>query len=109
LQVAQQQQQHLSSGQAATARQQRSMQLPHAVKDEEAEIDRITKEAGQSDIWGNEVVGNVVKVSVAMLSVAWCVQQFGLPSCSWSQHRNKVDWHAAYNVCTACTSKEPEV
>jgi hypothetical protein len=90
--VAQQQQRHFSSGQAAAARQQRSlMQLPHAVKDEEAEIDRITKEAGQSDIWGNEVVGNAVKVSASilaltmlqkspMLSHAWFAQQCGLPS-----------------------------
>lgn len=44
--------------------------MPHAVKDEEAEIDRITKEAGQSDIWGNEVVGNVVKVGLVAGVVA---------------------------------------
>lgn len=68
--MAQQQQQHFSSGQAAAARQQRSLlQLPHAVKDEEAELDRITKEAGQSDIWGNEVVGNAVKVSASILAL----------------------------------------
>jgi hypothetical protein len=38
------------------------VQLPRALKDEEAEIDRMTKEAAQSDIWGNELVGNAVKV-----------------------------------------------
>lgn len=64
--VKQQQQQHLGSTwqAAAAARQQRALQvqLPRALKDEEAEIDRMTKEAAQTDIWGNEVVGNAVKV-----------------------------------------------
>jgi hypothetical protein len=66
LQVVQHQQHHLCSGQAAAAapQQQRALaQLVHAVKDEEAELDRITKEAAQSDMWGNEVAGNAVKVS----------------------------------------------
>lgn len=66
LQVVQHQQQHLCSGQAAAAapQQQRAfVQLTRAVKDEEAEIDRMTKEAAQSDIWSNEVAGNAVKVS----------------------------------------------
>lgn len=46
------------------------MQLLHAVKDEEAEIDRITKEAAQSDMWGNEVAGNAVKVSGPLAVIA---------------------------------------
>jgi hypothetical protein len=59
----------MCSGQAAAAPQQQRalVQLPRAVKDEEAEIDRITKEAAQSDIWGNEVAGNAVKVSGSRL------------------------------------------
>lgn len=57
-------QQQLSSWQPAAAWQQRALvQLPRALKDEEAELDRITKEAGQSDMWGNELVGNAVKVN----------------------------------------------
>lgn len=69
----QQQQQLFSSNQAAAARQQRALaQLPHALKDEEAEIDRITKEAAQSDIWGNEVVGNAVKVGSASTMHSSC-------------------------------------
>lgn len=62
--VQQLQQQHLGSGQPAAARQQQRalVQLPRALRDEEAEIDRMTKEAAQSDIWGSELVGNAVKV-----------------------------------------------
>jgi hypothetical protein len=35
---------------------------PRAVKDEEAELDRIVKEANQGDVWDNELVGNALKV-----------------------------------------------
>lgn len=40
---------------------------PRAVKDEQAELDRIVKEANQGDMWDNELVGNAVKVCVAMV------------------------------------------
>jgi hypothetical protein len=35
---------------------------PRAVKDEEAELDRIVQQANQGDIWDNELVGNALKV-----------------------------------------------
>jgi hypothetical protein len=36
--------------------------LVRALKDEQAKIDRIARQADQGDVWGNEVVGGAVKV-----------------------------------------------
>lgn len=56
---------------------------PHAVKDEEAELDRITQQASQADIWDNELIGTAFKVCCRSLCL--CPH----PKVSWqhSQHR----------------------
>lgn len=36
--------------------------IPRALKDEDAELDRITREANQADVWDNEFIGNGLKV-----------------------------------------------
>lgn len=40
----------------------RTYPVLRAVRDEDAELDRITREANQADIWDNEVIGVGVKV-----------------------------------------------
>jgi hypothetical protein len=40
------------------------------VKDEEAELDRITQQASQADIWDNEFVGTAFKVCCACLCLS---------------------------------------
>lgn len=36
--------------------------VPHAVRDEEAELERIARQAEQADVWDSEIVGNALKV-----------------------------------------------
>lgn len=54
---------------------------PRAVKDEEAELDRIVKEANQGDVWDNELVGNALKVALVagIVAVAVFIGNLGEP------------------------------
>lgn len=54
---------------------------PRAVKDEQAELDRIVKEANQGDMWDNELVGNALKVALVagIVAVAVFIGNLGEP------------------------------